>query len=257
MQTKGNLLYFNEYQMCIINNLDVFEIKRNKMMSVLRYLCKHTNEWNVVNNSLCKLYKMFTAHKKRYELRDMTKQYFIKLVNEMVEAGLIKKSGSGKSTIFEILYAQEVSKEISKEDNAECVDITRVECDLDDSYNYISNNNTNTSTSTNNDIVAPVEIACSIKSIANDLGITRKKTINKIEKMIIEKIMRYNIQIQRQGLYAYLSKAILEKYHRISFYSTRAYLERKQAKLEVNLDMCDNDYENSNSYKTFSKYWEQ
>ena len=74
--------------------------------------------------------------------------------------------------------------------------------------------------------------------------------------MIIEKIMRYNIQIQRQGLYAYLSKAILEKYHRISFYSTRAYLERKQAKLEANLDMCGNDYENSNSYKTLMKYWE-
>ncbi len=251
MINKHYKIKFTDYQYNIFQNIDVNGNKRFYLMSIMSYLIKYSNEEFLVTKSLSRLFKMYQRYHKKVDstVDSISRAYFFQLVNELTDLKLLVKDGR---KIF--IFDNKIYKKMDNHNSNSTIENTELkEHKLKPKYEDF-NSNTNTSIYNNsNEIVAPVEVIASVVNVAKELGITRKKTIEKIQSLISKQIMTYSIQIQRFGMAAYLRKAVLEKYKQIAFYSSLAHSTRISAQTDANTFRSYTNGE-SNSQETFMKY---
>ena len=218
---------FNERELGLITQFTGTDKVKSLLMSLYAYIIKYPDS---TSKDLFSKYMHKTAKEYRF-----SRQTFNRYLSLLEELGLISRVRKGlKIIISKVNNNADLSADLSTENSTKPFDTTIIGADVETQNSKHSYYNTNTSIDNNLDeIVAPVEIACKVEEVANDLNITKKKTISKIQKMIMTKVIAYNIQVKRRGLYAYLRTAILEKYKTIKFYSNLAYTVSMNAKLEA------------------------
>lgn len=106
---------FNDYQMNIFNTLELNGNKRHNLMSVYSYLIKHSVD-KLVSKSLSKLYLMYIRYHKKIDstVESISKAYFCKLVNQLVDLELLAKDNR-KVFILESAVDKKVDEKVDKE----------------------------------------------------------------------------------------------------------------------------------------------
>lgn len=208
----------NNNQIQQIYNITDNADKQSKLMSVLSYLIKYTdNVTNKLTKSLSTLYKMYC----RLEYRKISNCYFFKLVDLLEEhklyVGERRKSNNRVSKI--------VSEKVSEIDIAETVENTSLEGNFEKHNNLITNNTITYTLYTANAIkVSAIDL---VDEVMKDLKIRSKI----IKSMVVAKLQ--NIELDAVGAVNYIVKVITEKtqqYNAIRVKYAKAVAKTKYAK---------------------------
>lgn len=165
-----------ESEVNTIYNITTNLKKQERLMSILSYIKKYSDESGVLTRSLNTLYKMYI----RLPHRKVTRSYFYSMVANLRDYNLIQDKLKDKIQ--------------DKTEVVQTVDMSSVEGNIEKHNN--SNNNIHTHT------IDTVEI---VDELLVDLKIRSKV----IKNMVLEKIR--NVNLQPQGAIQYILKVILEK----------------------------------------------
>lgn len=231
---------FTEYQKRMLNKEFYNKGRKESLESVLGKIMKYSED-GILRPSLSRMHEKTVFG--RY--KTLARSYYYELVDQLFEMKLLKRVGRKIHLILSEVSPDNLPDNLpDKSEVAVTIENTSLEANSE-KPNIIYYNNTNTLNKNNmkNDVVAPVEVISKIELVAKELGITKVKTIRKIEKMISKQIMTYSIKVQRFGLESYLRKAIAEKYSQLCYYSTVAHKTRIKAKAEaISSIRCISEY---------------
>ena len=212
---------FNDYQKNIFKQVDVNGNKRHYLMSVMSYLIKYSNEEGLVLKSLSKLFLMYKRYhkKKNSETDSISKAYFCKLVNELVDLKLLSKENR-KVFIFNNAVDKIVDKKVDKNNSTESVENTSLEEDFEDTQVSSLNNNTYY---TNTDITKMITefykgISCrefatkkDLIEVAKSLFVLDRVNESVVQATVISKLRNSKQKIHLNGIVQYVRSVIMEK----------------------------------------------
>ncbi|OOM17236.1 hypothetical protein CLSAB_19560 [Clostridium saccharobutylicum] len=173
-------------QIQIIYDITGNKTKQDRLMSVLSYLIKYT-ENNKLTRSLNRLYNMYI----RLEYRKITRSYFYKLVDLLKEYKL-----------FTVLEDKIGDKIEDKEDTDETIENTGFETDFKKHNDLMPNLNINTYTLKTTNVVKALDL---VDEVFKEFKVKSKI----IKNMVIAKLQ--NTVLDAAGAIKYIIKVITEK----------------------------------------------
>ena len=228
---------FNDYQMNILNSLDLNGNKRHNLMSVYSYLIKYSVD-GLVSKSLNKLYMMYIRHHKKIDslVESISKAYFCKLVNFLEELELISKDNR-KVFILEARVDKKVEEKVDKNNSAETTENT-ILADIYANAEIINSNlaiNNYNIYDTSDEDVIPASInsfaeveedAASTQFVPNngDVLATKEELLSVTKELfkefniksrnvkcdVVDRVIRYCGTIYRRSAANYIAKVIAE-----------------------------------------------
>lgn len=221
MQIKQYKIKFNDYQNDIFRQVDCNGNKRHYLMSVMSYLIKYSNEEGLVLKSLSKLFLMYKRyHKKINSTTDsISKAYFCKIVNELVDLKLLSKENR-KVFIFKNEVDKKVDEKVDKQKPCQIVENSEVEEDFDLPKYEGQNNNTYYN---NTDItkmitefykgVSGKEFATKkdLISVAKSLFVLDRVNEPVVQAIVMSKLRNSKQKIHLNGIVQYVRSVIMEK----------------------------------------------
>ena len=235
---KKYKIKFNDYQKHIFDNIDVNGHKRHYLMSVMSYLIKYSNKDGLVLKSLSKLFAMYKRYHKKVNsfVDSISKAYFCKLVNELVDLKLLTKD-KRKVFIFKNEVDKKVDKKVDKNNSTPSIEESEVSEDFEDTqisnlnslyYNYNiyntsgedvdytyndfdSSKRTDTSTVFVANIGDTLATRNQLEEIAEDLYKSLRIKSRHIKTEVTNIIWRYSGTIYLHAARSYLKTVILDK----------------------------------------------
>lgn len=225
-------IQFTSEELTILNDMEVIQNKRNKLMSVYSYLIKYSQDSKLIK-PVATLYTIYVRSHIKISLA-----YFKRLILELSEVGLVVIDKTSRK--YKYFIPRKVAEKVAENKVATTTENTSVESNLE-KRKYKTINNTYTYTY-NTD---PKESVCTIDNLVNIAnGLFKEYGIKSfsVKEMVLAKIRNCN-NINIAGAIAYISKVIAEK--KGIQESKRAMFLKNKVKNKPSFD--------KNTYKSTSK----